>query len=50
VRGIDIAVEAMEYLPGVHLAVVCVPHSGATLAGELRAEAERRGVADRSIS
>jgi glycosyltransferase involved in cell wall biosynthesis len=47
VRGIDIAVQAMEYLPGVHLAIVCVPHSRVTLAGELRAEAERRGVADR---
>jgi glycosyltransferase involved in cell wall biosynthesis len=47
VRGIDIAVQAMEYLPAVHLAIVCVPHSRVTLASELRAEAERRGVADR---
>jgi glycosyltransferase involved in cell wall biosynthesis len=47
VRGIDIAIGALQHLPGVHLAVVCVPHSGAAMVGELRLEAEQHGVADR---
>lgn len=47
VRGIDVAIEAMRHLPGVHLAVVCVPHTGAALVVELRLLAEQHGVAGR---
>jgi glycosyltransferase involved in cell wall biosynthesis len=47
VRGIDVAVQALVHLPGVHLAVVCVPHSRAALVGEMKIHAEERGVADR---
>jgi glycosyltransferase involved in cell wall biosynthesis len=47
VRGIDVAIEAMRHLPGVHLAVVCVPHVGAPMVSELWQLAEKDGVADR---
>jgi glycosyltransferase involved in cell wall biosynthesis len=47
VRGIDIAIQAMRQLPGVHLAVVCVPNVGAPMVNELMRLAEQNGVVDR---
>ncbi|WP_226913320.1 glycosyltransferase family 4 protein [Gephyromycinifex aptenodytis] len=46
-RGIDTAVEALPSLPGVHLAVVCVPHRKVMTANTLAARAEELGVGDR---
>ncbi len=46
-RGVDTAVDALPLLPGVHLAVVCVPHREIGPAKALTAQAERLGVADR---
>jgi glycosyltransferase involved in cell wall biosynthesis len=46
-RGIQTAVEALPHLPGVHLAVVCVPHSRGAQAGRLLVQATSLGVADR---
>jgi glycosyltransferase involved in cell wall biosynthesis len=47
VRGIDVAVQAMGFLPGFHLAVVCVPHAQVAFADELRQLADRLGLSDR---
>ena len=46
-RGIQTAVAALPALPGVHLALVCVPSKEATQAGRLLAQATDLGVADR---
>lgn len=46
-RGIDTAVEALSQLDGVHLAVVCVPHTRVAPALALAQKAEELGVADR---
>ena len=46
-RGIDTAVEALPQLDGVHLAVVCVPHTRVAPAKALTEKAEALGVADR---
>jgi len=46
-RGVETAVEALTQLPGVHLAVVCVPHARTRPVDELRALAESLQVADR---
>jgi glycosyltransferase involved in cell wall biosynthesis len=47
VRGVDVAISALEHLPMVHLAVVCIPDARTPLVGELRAQAGELGVADR---
>ena len=47
VRGVDVAISALTHLPGVHLAVVCIPHARTPLVGELRAQAKDQAVADR---
>jgi glycosyltransferase involved in cell wall biosynthesis len=47
VRGVDVAITALCHLPGVHLAVVCIPHARTPLVDELRAQAEEQEVADR---
>lgn len=47
VRGIDTAIDALQHLPGVHLAVVCVPHPRSRPVARLRAHARSRGVHDR---
>lgn len=47
VRGVDTAVEALVDLPGVHLAVVAVPHREIAAARSLHKLAVRLGVADR---
>lgn len=46
-RGVVTAVEALPLLPGVHLAVVCVPHTEIHGARELTRVATTLGVADR---
>lgn len=46
-RGIQTAVAALPDLPGVHLAVVCVPHKQVQQAARLVAQATTLGVADR---
>lgn len=46
-RGIQTAVAALPHLPGVHLALVCVPSTAAPQAGRLVALATTLGVADR---
>ncbi len=46
-RGIQTAVAALPDLPGVHLAVVCVPHKGVAQAVRLQDQATALGVADR---
>jgi len=46
-RGVQTAVAALPDLPGVHLAVVCVPHNRVAQAGRLLAQATKLGVADR---
>lgn len=46
-RGIQTAVAAMPDLPGVHLAIVCVPHKQVQQAQRLLAQARALGVADR---
>ncbi len=47
VRGVDVVISSLDHLPGVHLAIVCVPSSRSAIVGELRAQAERQGVAER---
>ncbi|TDD72988.1 glycosyltransferase [Jiangella aurantiaca] len=46
-RGVETAVEALPSLPGVHLAVVSVPHIDIAPVEQLRALAGRLGVEDR---
>ncbi len=46
-RGVQTVVDALPALPGVHLAVVCVPHSRTTRVRDLRERAVSCGVADR---
>lgn len=46
-RGVHTVVEALPQMPGVHLAVVCVPHNHTIPARELGDLAERLGVDDR---
>lgn len=46
-RGVETAVEALPSLPGVHLAVVSVPHIAIAPVEQLRALAGRLGVGDR---
>lgn len=46
-RGLQTAVEALPDLPGVHLAVVCVPHKQVPQAQKLLAQATALGVVDR---
>jgi glycosyltransferase involved in cell wall biosynthesis len=46
-RGVETAVEALPSLPGVHLAVVSVPHIAIAPVEQLRALAGRLGVQDR---
>jgi glycosyltransferase involved in cell wall biosynthesis len=46
-RGLQTVVEALPRLPGVHLAIVCVPNKEATQAGRLFLQATTLGVADR---
>ena len=46
-RGIQTAVAALPDLPGVHLALVCVPNTAVPQAGRLLAQATALGVADR---
>lgn len=46
-RGIQTAVEALPQLPGVHLAIVCVPHTGVGPAKQLAAQADDLGVGQR---
>lgn len=46
-RGVATAVQALPLLPGVHLAVVCVPHTKVGPANLLVAQATSLGVADR---
>jgi hypothetical protein len=47
VRGIDVAIRALEHLDAVHLAVVSFPSSHTVVVDELRAEALRIGVTER---
>ena len=47
VRGVDVAISALGHLPGVHLAVVCIPDTRTPLVAELRAQAEEQDVAYR---
>lgn len=46
-RGIDTAVAALPDLPGVHLAVVCVPGPHSVVAQQLQAQARELGCEDR---
>ncbi|RZS90206.1 glycosyltransferase involved in cell wall biosynthesis [Motilibacter rhizosphaerae] len=46
-RGVDTAIAALPHLPGVHLAVNCVPHSRTLYVDRLREQAAELGVADR---
>jgi glycosyltransferase involved in cell wall biosynthesis len=46
-RGVETAVEALPYLPEVHLAVVAVPSVHTAPVAAVRARAEALGVADR---
>lgn len=46
-RGVQTVVEALPELPGVHLAVVCVPHNRTAPVQILRDLAQELGVADR---
>lgn len=46
-RGVHTVVEALPSLPGVHLAVVCVPHTRTLRVLNVRRRAEELGVADR---
>ncbi|TDE15899.1 glycosyltransferase family 4 protein [Jiangella asiatica] len=43
-RGIGLVIDAMRYLPGVHLAVVCVPSTTGAYVDTLREQAEQAGV------
>ncbi len=47
VRGVDLAVRALAELPGVHLAVVCVPRAGGPVVQALHEQAVELGCADR---
>jgi glycosyltransferase involved in cell wall biosynthesis len=46
-RGVETAMEALPLLPGVHLAVVCVPHARTRPVDELRALGESLQIQDR---
>lgn len=46
-RGVDTAVEAMTHLPGVHLALVCVPHNDTWYVRRLRQHVAEVGVGER---
>ncbi|MEU8223265.1 glycosyltransferase family 4 protein [Kribbella sp. NPDC048915] len=46
-RGVETAIAALPSLPGVHLAVVCVPHARTRPVGELRDQAAELAVTDR---
>lgn len=46
-RGVHTVVEALPSLPGVHLAIVCVPHTKTMPVGQLIELAESLGVRDR---
>ncbi len=46
-RGVETAIEALVHLPGVHLAVVCVPSTAIGPVRELRALAESLDITDR---
>ena len=43
-RGVHTAIEAMSLLPGVHLALVCVPHTGTWSVRRLRPLATQAGL------
>ena len=47
VRGVHLAIEALRELPGVHLAVVCVPHRDTWFARQLRSRAVELEVSGR---
>lgn len=47
VRGIDTSIAALHHLPGVHLAVVCVPHSRTRPVLRLQEEVRRQGLGHR---
>lgn len=47
VRGIDTSIAALHELPGVHLAVVCVPHSRTKPVLRLAEHVAQQGLADR---
>lgn len=47
VRGIDTAIDALQDLPAVHLAVVCVPDTTSRAVAGMQEHARSRGVADR---
>lgn len=46
-RGVHTVVEAMPAMPGVHLAIVCVPHNRTRPVKDLEELAEQLGVRDR---
>ncbi|RZU01769.1 glycosyltransferase involved in cell wall biosynthesis [Kribbella rubisoli] len=46
-RGVETAMEALPLLPGVHLAVVCVPHARTRPVDELRALGKSLQIEDR---
>lgn len=46
-RGVNTAVEALRHLPGVHLALVCVPHTRTSFVTKFRKQVEASDVADR---
>jgi glycosyltransferase involved in cell wall biosynthesis len=46
-RGVETVIDGLEYLPGVHLAIICVPSPDAPYAQHLAAFAAEHGVADR---
>jgi glycosyltransferase involved in cell wall biosynthesis len=46
-RGVDVVIEALAHLAGVHLAVVCVPDNSVRFVEILREKAARSGVAQR---
>jgi glycosyltransferase involved in cell wall biosynthesis len=46
-RGVETAIAALPALPGVHQAVVCVPHANTRPVGELRDQAAELAVTDR---
>ncbi|MDR2347957.1 MAG: glycosyltransferase family 4 protein, partial [Bifidobacteriaceae bacterium] len=46
-RNVEVVIRALAWLPGVHLAVVCVPNSATWRAGELRRLIWSLGLADR---
>jgi glycosyltransferase involved in cell wall biosynthesis len=46
-RGVHTAIDAMEYLPQAHLAIVCVPHNDTWAVRQLRPMADRPELAGR---